>query len=189
MGCVAHVKPWVSTENHESVSHECQERMRRTKAVLDEVARESEQLADWLYFVYVPSLAEGGPTHQRLFDAIETQCQQANHGSDRLPIAPLRSLIPLIVGGFALKMGGSHELISRNFLSNEPPTFTRSYLINALVEHDCYVAGDNSEAYKQKQRESYRIQWFSWQHHIQSLVQFLLQWDQAARTLFKNKLG
>lgn len=86
-------------------------------------------------------------------------------------------------------MGGSHELISRNFLSIEPPTFTRSYLINALVEYDCYVAGDNSEAYKQKQRESYRIQWFSWQHHIQSLVQFLLQWDQAARTLFKNKLG
>ncbi|EKO3371212.1 hypothetical protein [Vibrio fluvialis] len=55
--------------------------MRRTKAVLDEVARESERLADWLYFVYVPSLAEGGSTHQRLFDAIETQWQQVNHGS------------------------------------------------------------------------------------------------------------
>ncbi|QTG87931.1 hypothetical protein JTI77_10125 [Vibrio furnissii] len=186
MECAVQTNPRFPRADTDGVMMECEARTQRTHLAVERVARESQCLADWLSYVYLDHTATQDVCRRRLFDAIDALWQQQH--LDRVLAPSFRSLIPVLVDGFALTRGGHAELMSRVGRRQAFPTFTRVYLINALVEADSLASGERCEAYKQERRAYYRHQWPTWQSKVNELMQLLLQYDQMARTLFKNKL-
>ncbi|NAW57178.1 MULTISPECIES: hypothetical protein [unclassified Vibrio] len=161
-------------------------------AAIERMAKTAPHLADWSMFAYASPLWNSEENKARLIDSVSNDwvvcASEQGVMIQKRTYERVKTLVPVIAGGLALEqLGGAQVSLTIDGLSYTP-TLTKSYLIHVLAKADTEAESCTSETYFKKRVRYYQKHWNDWSQHVEAIRTLLINYDIAARQMFKKEL-
>ncbi|WPC72940.1 hypothetical protein [Vibrio porteresiae] len=161
-------------------------------AVIECIGKKFKHLEDWMLFAYAsPGWNDTRNRERFLTTALNDWAfawlakgvvVQERTGSK------FRVILPLIASAFALEQASGAKVDNVNGDIYYSSAVKRESLISMLVDDDCILKGEYSDAFKKKRKRYYQANWSRWQEHIEIARTILINYDKYAQKLFKEEL-
>ncbi|AUL97479.1 hypothetical protein [Vibrio vulnificus] len=169
-------------------------------AAVDRMEHSAQHLSDWCMFAYASPLWNASENKKRFLQTVlnDWALFSAESGMviQQKTFERMAAIIAVVAGGFALEQLQGASVNHTNGELAYQPKVTRSYLIHLLVAHDVeqfhatMLERDISlEQFENQRRRYYQTHWDSWAKHVEQVRTLLMNYDKAARTLFKQELA